>query len=427
MSKLIIKFTSILAVFILSAGLLPRTILADINYEVSDNGSGSTNEVSSSQTQNTTLDQANTANINNNVTISTNTGNNTASGNTGGDTSIETGDTSVSTNITNTANTNVSSVNNCCTGDSTGTISGNGSDSTNTLSVNGSNNTSVTTTNQANINNQVTINANTGNNYGSGNTDGNVSIRTGNVRFIGSISNTANSNLVRVSGGNSSDFNADISGNGTGSDNEIDLGFDNDVDIQTRNFSNIYNRVFFNLNTGGNRANDNTDGDVVINTGDIFATLDINNQVNTNVVTVTNCCATVSPTPTQPDDNEDDDDDEDDGEDNDDDDDGDDSDDEEPVAERGGPGGQILGLSPTSGDPTPLFYLLAALGMLSLILGSVRLASSNPMNLAKTPLLPQSKVSFKFAWQDQNPNILSLSLQLTLTPKGSKRKTSLEA
>lgn len=83
----------------------------DENGEVlaqnSGNGSGSTNDATISQTntQNTTIN--NDANLVNNVNINANTGNNHANNNTGGTSTINTGDVNVAASIINFVNTNL--------------------------------------------------------------------------------------------------------------------------------------------------------------------------------------------------------------------------------------------------------------------------------------------------------------------------------
>lgn len=416
MSKLKSLLLSSIAIFSLLLRFFVPATLADINYEITDNGEGSANEISSSESQTTEVTQSNTSNIENNVTINTNTGGNSASDNTGGETQITTGDSSVSTNISNTTNLNSATINNCCdSGDSGASISGNGSDSSNSVDINSNSSTNVTSTNNSNIQNHVNVNANTGNNTADDN-NGDVSITTGNISFNGSISNIANANLLHLSRG-SSGFSGEISGNGEDSDNNLDINSDNETNIETTNFSNIVNRIFFNFNTGNNSVNDNN-GDVTINTGGITANLSISNVANVNDVKIDDCCAvtpSIQPTPT-PDEEE-----EEEEEDEDDEDEDKDDDDDKPAATTddgvGGPGGQILGLSTTSGDPSLLFNLLTIAGLASVAFGLYRLVKSHPRYLYRTPLLPSSRVQFKLSWQNQNPNLLTLTLRITYAPR----------
>jgi hypothetical protein len=74
---------------------------------VSNNGSGSSNEVVLNQESSDTVVQENTATVNNTMDLTANTGDNTASRNTGGDNSIDTGDATIIANIINFVNNNV--------------------------------------------------------------------------------------------------------------------------------------------------------------------------------------------------------------------------------------------------------------------------------------------------------------------------------
>lgn len=71
------------------------------------NGSDSTNAVSGNTTTNNTTVQNNVANIQNNLDLSANTGKNNASYNTGGDSSIVTGDANIIANMVNFVNNNI--------------------------------------------------------------------------------------------------------------------------------------------------------------------------------------------------------------------------------------------------------------------------------------------------------------------------------
>lgn len=71
------------------------------------NGAGSNNSTNVSNETNKTINQTNTAAINNTLDLSANTGNNTASYNTGGDSNITTGDANIVANIVNFVNNNI--------------------------------------------------------------------------------------------------------------------------------------------------------------------------------------------------------------------------------------------------------------------------------------------------------------------------------
>ncbi|HLB60289.1 MAG TPA: hypothetical protein VJL83_01650 [Patescibacteria group bacterium] len=85
------------------------TVDANGNVTVGNtgNGSGSTNTATADVTNNSTVEQTNTAEIVNNISLGANTGKNSASKNTGGSNMIETGDANIVANIVNFVNTNI--------------------------------------------------------------------------------------------------------------------------------------------------------------------------------------------------------------------------------------------------------------------------------------------------------------------------------
>lgn len=93
------------------AGSEGTEFVVDENGEVvarnSDNGSGSTNNTSVAQNNTNNTTQENKINLVNNVDLSANTGHNDAKDNTGGNTSVETGNANVVANIVNFVNNNI--------------------------------------------------------------------------------------------------------------------------------------------------------------------------------------------------------------------------------------------------------------------------------------------------------------------------------
>src|SRR3990167_7594248 len=125
MNKLSIKIATAVSSAALVVSSFATPLLAT-TVEISGNGSDSDNTVSVEQTNKTEVNQNNTANISNNVNVSSNTGDNKAEDNTGGDVSIDTGDSSANVTVTNSANSNQASVNGCCPTDTSVKIAGNG-------------------------------------------------------------------------------------------------------------------------------------------------------------------------------------------------------------------------------------------------------------------------------------------------------------
>ena len=147
-------------------------------------------------------------------------------------------------------------------------VSDNGSGSESEVQLTQDTETNVTQTNEANVANDVDVSANTGDNEASDNTGGNVAIETGDVTENISVDNSVNSSVVET-GCCPQEVTATISGNGADSENEIDLEIENETQISINQLAYITNNIQGTANTGGNTANDNTGGNVSIETGSI--------------------------------------------------------------------------------------------------------------------------------------------------------------
>ncbi|EKE00086.1 MAG: hypothetical protein ACD_22C00093G0001 [uncultured bacterium] len=160
-------------------------------------------------------------------------------------------------------------------------VSGNGSDSTSTANISFNNNTAVSQDNTANITNNVDINADTGNNTADNNTNGDVSITTGDIDITSNIENNGiNQNSVQT-GCCQGGVDIGISGNGSDSDNTVNFTQNNNTNIDVNNNANVTNNVNGKANTGYNSANNNTNGNVSISTGSIKVSDTIkNNSIN---------------------------------------------------------------------------------------------------------------------------------------------------
>lgn len=268
---------------------LATPVLADSTIEISGNGKNSDSTVNLDQNHSTTVTQSNVANISNNVDVKSNTGGNNAKDNTGGNVKVETGDATTKVTVNNTANTNSANVDCCAAGGNTDVlISGNGKNSDNTVKLNQNNDTTLTQQNNADVKNKVNVDSNTGDNDAEDNTGGDVSIKTGDTDTTVKVGTTANANWAQIGGGSSNggSLTARILGNGKDSDNKIELDFDNDVTLSQWNVADIENDVDVDATTGDNNANDNTGGDVMIETGDADADVTVDNMVNFNAADV---------------------------------------------------------------------------------------------------------------------------------------------
>ena len=276
------------AIYILALGFIfsPSAIADEII--VSNNGDGSSSSVSVNSNNSSNVTQTNDTQVNNDVITDADTGSNQTSSN-NGDSSINTGDVTVTTSINNEdINTNMEDkIGTCgvvCGSDEESkiSISGNGSNSLSSIDLGLSNNADIKQTNSANVTNNVGVKANTGYNTANNN-NGDVRIETGNITAITAILNkNINLNIDPIL----SPFGAlsvSISGNGDGSVNGIVLFFGNKLNYNGSNNTTIVNNVTHDLNTGGNIANGNN-GAVLIATGDIMSVVTIGNEnINCNI------------------------------------------------------------------------------------------------------------------------------------------------
>lgn len=291
MNKFAYKFVTAAATAVIALGSFGPAALGSTTISINGNGSDSSNAVNFGTSTTTAVTQTNTATVNNTVNASASTGDNSASRNTGGATNIDTGNANNTTSVSTTANSNVATVNGCCNGDTSVKVSGNGADSTNTATVGIANTTQVTQTNVANVTNYVDSSANSGDNKASRNTGGDVMISTGNAANGTSVTNKLNSNFATVGGDGSNGGTLDvaISGNGSDSNNTINLGIANQVWATQYNDANIDNNVESDANTGDNKAYKNTGGDASIDTGDAENTVSVDNLANFNGADLSSC------------------------------------------------------------------------------------------------------------------------------------------
>lgn len=286
-------------VLVIFVSLFQVGIVRALEIEITGNGSESDSQVSITQESQISVVQENTSNVTNQVDVNSNTGENSTDTNTNADASIVTGDVNSQVGIENTLNTSVAEVG-CCSTPSDVDISGNGSGSTNNVALNQSNTTSVFVTQNANVVNNISGSANTGRNSANYNSGGDIYISTGDIKAISIIENTANLASAKLLVGVPS-LNAIISENGTDSTNAITANFDFDNFAFTNHSANFLNFSVWDLNTGENSANGNTDGDITIETGDIDFTQFIKNFANLSEVEI-ECCEVKPDDPDDPDD-----------------------------------------------------------------------------------------------------------------------------
>lgn len=160
------------------------------------------------------------------------------------------------------------------------TITGNGDGSSNDVSVSQSHEANVTQDNTAQVSNDVAVSANTGDNSANANTSTDTAITTGDVTVQTSIATDLNASVADVNNCcDSSGYTAEISGNGSDSNNSLNHSINTSTNVGVNQQATITNIVTGTAITGNNSANDNN-GNVSIVTGDI--TVDEKLKTNAN-------------------------------------------------------------------------------------------------------------------------------------------------
>lgn len=94
---------------------------------------------------------------------------------------------------------------------------------------------------------------------------------------------------IAVSAGPILAVSVEVSENGSDSDNSTNVTVNQTVDIFQSNNADVSNDISAGVSTGGNSANDNTGGDVEIETGDAAVGAKVSNDVNRNHISL-GCC-----------------------------------------------------------------------------------------------------------------------------------------
>lgn len=303
------------------------------------NGSNTNNDASIDQLNSDNTFQQNDANLENTMYLASKSGNNDARKNTGGDTTITTGDANVSANVLNFANNNIDGnviyavvnvygnlvgdivmpdPNTISGSDASAVNSGNGADSTNSTNLNQTNTSDINQFNNADIENNLNYDANTGANNVDKSTGGDVTVDSGNTSLIAQTVNVANMNLIggnywlvlvneagkwignivggeegsNIAGSDTLEFVVGDDGqiavvnteNGAGSSNTANTAQENNSTVTQTNDAKIVNNVNLVADTGRNDASKNTGGDTTVTTGDAKIVANIVNFVNNNIV-----------------------------------------------------------------------------------------------------------------------------------------------
>jgi hypothetical protein len=263
-----------------------------LDVVISGNGSDSNSEVKVENERETYLEQTNNTQIKNKVNLQTNTGGNGAEDNTNGDIVIKTGDSESAVSIVNNAGMNAAELELCdCDLNAMLKIEGNGSDSKNEVEVNSKTKNEAFQDNNVDVNNDVKAESNTGDNNADDNTGGEVSIDTGDVSTLILTKTSVGLNALRMKAGNGNGgmLSAWISGNGSDSENEIELDHETETYVEQTNEVDVDNDIDGEVNSGDNSADDNTGGLVEIETGDVELGIGVETNSSFNFADVEGC------------------------------------------------------------------------------------------------------------------------------------------
>lgn len=251
---------------------------------ITGNGSDSESEVSVDYSNEVKVNQTNETAVENDIEIEAETGGNSISGSVG-DSTVITGDISVSTEVENSLNHTETKVSCCSVSEVEVTISGNGSGSDNQVDLKLKHETSVIVDMAVWVMNKLNTKAVTGDNEIKDSV-GNAYIRTGDIRARDYLFNMANTAEIDVDCCGPIGVLAKISGNGADSENKIDFVSIVSTLIEKREWAELWNFLQNDFETGGNRIKDSV-GEAEIITGDIdYEGEVINGPINVNVINV---------------------------------------------------------------------------------------------------------------------------------------------
>ena len=165
---------------------------------------------------------------------------------------------------------------------------GNGSNTENEIEVEIEQTKLVEQSNSTDISNKFNIDLGTGDNEAEDNTGGDVSIKTGDTDVIIDVENAANENVASLSscGTCAGETEVTIAGNGTNSENEVELELETSVWAVQDNHADVDNDIEIDAETGDNDAEDNTGGESSIETGSFVGFIDVANSLNFNSANV---------------------------------------------------------------------------------------------------------------------------------------------
>lgn len=264
------------------------------DLKISGNGADTKNTIGAVLQNQTDLKQTNSADVNNDVNATSNTGENNANSNTGGGVVVMTGDATTKVDLMTSANQNLAGLGGGQGNGSSASvlISGNGSGSKNLVNLGLTDYVKVSQNNSANVDNDVFAKSNSGKNSANYNTGGgllsDVTIATGNATTDVSADTAVNFNQAEVNCDCLFGVNAKIADNGAGETYNAILADISNAQIvgQKNSGKGILNDLNGSSKTGYNLANQNTGDpgvDPSIMTGDSTSTTEVSNQSGANV------------------------------------------------------------------------------------------------------------------------------------------------
>jgi hypothetical protein len=172
----------------LFANLAVPAAFADTNLEIWGNGAKSDNTLKLTKEDETTVTQSNNSTVSINVSAKSDTGGNKANGNTGGDTSVKTGDATTTVAVAVVGGVNAASIQNCACGDENTSVkvTNNGKKTKNKADIKDTKKTTAVQASNTSVSADVKAKAKTGKNKANGNTSGAAEVETG-----ASVSETA--------------------------------------------------------------------------------------------------------------------------------------------------------------------------------------------------------------------------------------------
>lgn len=171
---------------------------ASTDVEISGNGAKSDNEVTVENTNTVDLKQTNNLNVVLNITSKASTGGNKASGNTGGSTSITTGDATTETTVAVAGGDNKATVPSCgCESDDAVKVSSNGKKSDNKVSLKNKKELKADQKGDVSVVGNITSKAKTGKNKAKNNTGGKVEVETGSSVSTTEVGVISGSNVLK--------------------------------------------------------------------------------------------------------------------------------------------------------------------------------------------------------------------------------------